>query len=71
MFYNDSYNVYKFVTFSIRHVTSKYITLAFFGKNVTLRHGVFLKLTKAIALKLMSKKVHSNSYKMVIVGTVY
>ena len=71
VFFNVSYNLYKFVTFSMRYLTSNYITLAFFCKNVTLRHGLFLKLTKAIDLKLMSKMLHSNSYKMVCLDSVY
>ena len=70
MFFNVSYNMYKFVTDSMRYLTSKCITLAFFCKNVTLRHGLFLKLIKAIALKLMSKMLHSNSYKMVCLDSV-
>ena len=71
MFSNVSYNLYKFVTFSLRYLTSKYIALAFFCKNVTLRHGLFLKLIKAIALKVMSKMLHSNSYKMVCLNSMY
>ena len=71
MFFNVSYNLYKFVTLSMRYLTSKYITLAFFCKNVTLRHGLFLKLVKAIALKLMSKMLHNTSYKMVCLDLVY
>ena len=31
----------------MRHLASKYITLAFFCKNVTLRHGVILKTDKS------------------------
>ena len=71
MFFDVSYNLYKFVAFSLRYFTSKYIALAFFCKNVTLRHGLFLKLLKAIALKLMSKMLHSSSYKMVCLNSVY
>ena len=71
VFFNVLYNLYNFVTVCMRYLTSKYITLAFFCKNVTLRHGLFLKLIKAIALKLMSKMLHSNSYKMVCLDSVY
>ena len=61
----------KFVTFGMRYLTSQYMTLAFFCKNVTLRHGLFLKLIKEIALKLMSEMLHSDSYKMVCLNSVY
>ena len=71
VFFNMLYNLYKCVTVCMRYLTSKYITLVFFCKNVTLRHGLFLKLIKAIALKLMSKMLPSNSYMMVCLDSVY
>ena len=71
VFFNVLYNLYKFVTVCMRYLTSKYITLAFSCKNVTLRHGLFFKLIKAIALKMKSKMLHSNSYKMVCLDSVY